>query len=85
MSEIMISSVINGFISLVGIVYSHFMAVRKVQEELKLTQKTMENELEHIKEHVKEHNHYAKMFSESVPVIKEQIKVINHRLEDLEK
>lgn len=85
MSEIIISSIITGCISLIGIVYSHFTAGKKVQEELKLTQKIMENELLHIKEHVKEHNNYAKMFSENVPVIKEQIKVINHRLEGLEK
>ena len=85
MSEIIISSIITGCISLIGIVYSHFMAVKKVQEELKLTQTIMENELSHIKENVKEHNNYAKMFSENIPVIKEQIKVINYRLEDLEK
>lgn len=85
MNEILISSIITGCISLIGIIYSHFTAWKKVQEELKLTQKIMENELAHIKEDVKEHNHYAKMFSESVPVIKEQIKVINHRLGDLEK
>ena len=59
--------------------------IKKVQEELKVTQKIMENELSHIKENVKEHNTYAKMFSENIPVIKEQIKVINNRLEGLEK
>lgn len=85
MSEIIISSIVTGCISIIGIIYSHYTAGKKVQEELKLTQKIMENELSHIKESVKEHNNYAKMFSESVPVIKEQIKVINHRLEDLEK
>lgn len=85
MNEILISSIITGCISIIGIVYSHYMAGKKVQEELKLTQKIMENELSHIKESVKEHNTYAKMFSESIPVIKEQIKVINNRLEGLEK
>ena len=85
MNEILISSIISGCISLFGIIYSHYMAGKKVQEELKLTQKIMENELSHIKESVKEHNNYAKMFSESIPVIKEQIKVINNRLEGFEK
>ena len=85
MIEILISSIITGGISIIGIVYSHYMAGKKVQEELKLTQKIMENELSHIKESVKEHNSYAKMFSENIPVIKEQIKVINTRLEGLEK
>ena len=85
MNEILISSIITGCISIIGIIYSHYMAGKKVQEELKLTQKIMENELSHIKESVKEHNTYAKMFSESIPVIKEQIKVINNRLEDIKK
>ena len=85
MNEILISSIITGCISIIGIIYSHYMAGKKVQEELKLTQKIMENELSHIKESVKEHNCYAKMFSENIPVIKEQIKVINNRLEGLEK
>ena len=85
MNEILISSIITGCISIIGIIYSHYMAGKKVQEELKLTQKIMENELSHIKESVKEHNVYAKMFSESIPVIKEQIKVINNRLEDIKK
>lgn len=85
MSEIIISSLISSFISLIGVVYSHYVASKKVQEELKITQKIMENELSRLKEDVKEHNHYAKLFNESMPVVKEQIKTINHRLEGLEK
>lgn len=41
----------------------------------------IETKLEHLTEEVKQHNNFAKR----MPVVEEQIKVINHRLEDLER
>ena len=53
--------------------------------------KVMNNEIAHLKESMSEmkndlksHNHYAQLFNENIPVFKEQIKVINHRIDDLE-
>lgn len=40
----------------------------------------MQNEIKHLAEEVQKHNNFA----ERIPVIVEQIKVINHRLTDLE-
>lgn len=84
MSDAVIAALITGAVSLIGIAVSYWLATKKVQRQLEISQKVMENELQHIKENVKEHNHYAKLFTESMPVVKEQIKVINHRIEDLE-
>lgn len=44
------------------------------------TQAVTEMKLEELTREVREHNNFARR----VPVVEEQIKVINHRLEDLE-
>lgn len=84
MSEAIIVALISGGISLIGIVASYKAATNKVQNQLEIQQAVMKTEMSAIKEDVKEHNHYAKLFAESMPVVQEQIKVINHRIEDLE-
>ncbi len=84
MSEAVIVALISGGISLIGIVVSYKAATNKVQNKLEIQQAVMKTEMTAIKEDVKEHNHYAKLFAESMPVVQEQIKVINHRIEDLE-
>lgn len=65
---------------------------KRTRDELKSEMLVMKNEMEHfkqnmgeMKEDIKEHNHYAKMFSETMPVVQEQIKVANHRIDDLER
>lgn len=45
----------------------------------------IEKSIAEIKEDVKAHNNYAKLFNENIPVIKERIKVANHRISDLER
>jgi hypothetical protein len=37
-----------------------------------------------MKEDIRSHNHYAKLFNENIPVIKEKLSVANHRIEDIE-
>ena len=44
------------------------------------TQAVTETKIEELTREVREHNNFA----QRVPVVEEQIKVINHRLEDLE-
>lgn len=84
MSDAIIVALISGSISLIGIVVSYKTATMKVQHQLEVQQSVMQTEISAIKEDVKEHNHYAKLFAESMPVVREQIKVINHRIDDLE-
>ncbi len=43
--------------------------------------KLMSYRIEQLEKKVEKHNNYA----ERIPIVEEQIKVINHRLEDLEK
>ena len=77
-------AILSPIISLVGVIVSYAMATSKVKEQMRINQELMQAELKHLQEDVKEHNHYAKLFAESMPVVQEQIKVINHRISDLE-
>ena len=92
MSESIIATLITGAITLIGIIFSARSTRDKVTTELEKQNALQNQEIQHIKESitdlkadVKEHNHYAKLFAETMPVVKEQIKVINHRIEDLER
>lgn len=65
----LISAVIGGGISLVGVLIANSRAMAVMEE--KIAELTRE---------VRAHNNFAKR----MPVVEEQIKVINHRLADLE-
>mgnify|MGYP003300556323 FL=1 len=67
--ETIIASVITGCITLVGVLIAN-----------NKTQAVMETKVDELTREVREHNNFAKR----MPVVEEQIKVINHRIEDLE-
>ena len=68
MNEIIVA-LITGGITLLGVLISNGKA-----------QAVTETKLEELTREVREHNNFAKR----VPVMEEQIKVINHRIQDLE-
>lgn len=68
--EAVIGAIITGGITLLGVILANGK-----------TQAVMENKVEELTREVREHNNFAKR----MPVVEEQIKVINHRIEDLEK
>ena len=68
MNEIIVA-LITGGITLLGVLISNGKA-----------QAVTDTKLEELTREVREHNHFA----QRVPVVEEQIKVINHRLSDLE-
>ena len=68
MNEIIVA-LITGGITLVGVLLAN-------QE----TQAVMETRIDELTREVREHNNFAKR----MPVVEEQIKVISHRIEDLE-
>lgn len=91
MSEALIVGIISAIVSLVGIFVSSKATRDSVTHKLDTNQQVMNNEIAHLKESMSEmkndlksHNHYAQLFNENIPVFKEQIKVINHRIDDLE-
>lgn len=69
MTETIITALITGGITLIGVMISNGK-----------TQAVMETKVEELTREVREHNHFA----QRMPVVEEQIKVINHRIDDLE-
>lgn len=69
MSESIIAALITGGLTLLGVLVSNNKA-----------QAVTETKMEELTREVREHNNFAKR----MPVVEEQIKVMNHRIEDLE-
>lgn len=85
MTETIIVAAITGICSIIGAVIAAKATQRNTEKSIEVSQAVMTEKIDRLQADVKEHNHYAKMFSETMPVVQEQIKVINHRLDDLER
>ena len=79
--ESILAAVITGILALIGVIITNLSAGRKVEAALEKSQAVMDTKLEGLTREVREHNYFARR----MPVVEEQIKVINHRLEDLER
>ena len=71
---------ITGGLALVGVILSNRSSERRMHNELKISQAVTDTKLDELTREVREHNQYAKR----MPVLEEQVKVINHRIADLE-
>ena len=80
MSEAVLSAMITGGLALVGVVVSNLLAAKKTEAAMRVNQAVTDTKLEELTREVREHNNFAKR----MPVVEEQIKVINHRISDLE-
>ncbi|BAK99024.1 hypothetical protein OBV_18260 [Oscillibacter valericigenes Sjm18-20] len=78
--ESIVVAIITGGLALVGVVISNNAAADKTQTQISTAQAVTDTKLEELTREVREHNNFAKR----VPVMEEQIKVANHRIEDLE-
>ena len=79
--ESIIVAVITGGLALIGVIISNNAAADKTQAQISTAQAVTDTKLEELTREVREHNNFARR----VPVIEEQIKVVNHRVDDLEK
>ena len=70
MTEVVITALITGGLTLLGVLISNGRA-----------QAVLETKVEELTREVREHNNFARR----MPVVEEQIKVINHRIADLER
>jgi hypothetical protein len=69
MVESVVVAIITGVLTLIGVIISN-----------NKSQAVMEERVDELTREVREHNKFAKR----MPVVVEQIKVINHRISDLE-
>lgn len=81
MSEAILVALITGSLSLVGVVITCLATARKNETSMKISQAVTDTKIEELTREVRLHNGFA----QRLPVVEEQIKVINHRLTDLEK
>lgn len=78
--ESIVSALIAGTLALVGVIITNIAGNKRVENQLAMNQAITDTKLENLTEEVKKHNNFAAR----MPVVEEQIKVINHRLDDLE-
>ena len=79
--DVILAAAVTGLLSLFGVVVSNIGSNRKIENALSTSQAVTDCKIEELTREVREHNNFAKR----MPVVEEQIKVINHRLEDLER
>lgn len=81
MSEAIVVALITGGMSLVGVIVTCLVTARKSENAIKIAQAVTDTKIQELTREVREHNNFARR----MPVVEEQIKVANHRIEDLEK
>lgn len=79
-TESIIVALITGSLSLIGVVVTCLATARKNENNQKVAQAVTDTKIEELTREVRAHNNFA----QRMPVVEEQIKVINHRLSDLE-
>ena len=79
--ESIIVAIITGGLSLIGVIITNAKSSKDIENKLSVQQAVTDTKIEELTREVRTHNNFA----QRVPVIEEQIKVINHRISDLER
>jgi hypothetical protein len=79
--EGIVSAVITGVLALAGVIITSITGNKKIEKKLEIAQAVTDCKIEELTREVREHNNFA----HRMPVVEEQIRVINHRIADLEK
>ena len=80
MSEALLVALITGGLSLAGVVATCWATARKSEKAAAVAQAITDTKIDELTREVRAHNNFA----QRMPVVEEQIKVINHRIGDLE-
>lgn len=78
--EAIITALITGGLALVGVIITNNRNQVKMDAKLDKRQAITDVKIDELTREVREHNNFARR----MPVVEEQVKVINHRLSDLE-
>ncbi len=81
MTEAVIVAMITGACAIVAQIVIARQSSKDLYAKLDKSQAVTDTKIDELTREVKEHNNFARR----MPVIEEQIKVINHRIDDLEK
>ena len=80
MSDAIIVALITGGLSLIGVVVTCLATAKKSEKNAAVAQAVTDTKIDELTREVRSHNNFA----QRMPVVEEQIKVINHRISDLE-
>lgn len=84
MNEIIIA-LVTGLLSLLGVIFTNISSNNKTRDsfvaQMDKMQALTDYKIGELTREVRAHNNFA----QRLPVVEEQIKVINHRIDDLEK
>lgn len=81
MTPEIIVAVITGIASITAVVITTRSGNKEITHKLETNQAVTDTKLQTLTDEVRQHNEFAKR----MPVVEEQIKVINHRIDDLER
>lgn len=81
MGEAVLAALITGSLSLAGVIVTCAATAKRSENTVRIAQAVTDTKIDELTREVREHNGFARR----MPVVEEQIKVINHRLTDLEK
>ena len=81
MSDGAIIAIISGAFTLIGTIITVLVSSRKQTTDINSKIAVIEEKISHLKASVDKHNNFA----QRIPVIEERLKVVDHRIDDLEK
>lgn len=80
MNDAVAVAIISGGLALLGVIITSISTSRNVTAQLERNQAVIDTKIEELTREVRLHNNFA----ERIPVMEQKIKVINHRIDDLE-
>lgn len=81
MSDTIIATLITAAATILVVIFQNRATQNKVTSEIEKHQAVTDTKVDELTREVREHNNFARR----MPVVEEQIKVANHRIEDLER
>ena len=76
MTEAIMTALITGGLALLGTILTNLATTKKTEQSIKIRQAVTDTKIEELAREVREHNNFARR----MPVVEEQIRVINHIL-----
>lgn len=80
MPEAVLAAAVTGVLSLIGTVIAVLAANNKTNNKLEVSLAVTDTKIDELTREVREHNNFARR----MPVVEEQIKTINKRIEELD-
>ena len=80
MSEAILVALISGGVSLAGVVITCLATAKKTEKTTAVAQAVTDTKIEELTREVRQHNNFA----QRMPVVEEKLRVMDHRLKELE-